>query len=151
MCPTHDWNAKSQDRIETVGFCECLAGKAFPQDTRETFCFGELSYLIHTICTHTIYTHRCWGVLLRENSSHKPWELEIVIPIILYTIHCGFSSTPTSLYPYPWEVDSPNTFHTLLEWKSEVLVLLGSIGRSQALADAIGRIVGSGELDKTRF
>ena len=34
---------------------------------------------------------------------------------------------------------------------SEVLVLLGSIGRSQALADAIGRIVGSGELDKTRF
>ena len=30
-------------------------------------------------------------------------------------------------------------------------MLLGSIGRSQALADAIGRIVGSGELDKTRF
>ena len=34
---------------------------------------------------------------------------------------------------------------------SEILVLLGSMGRSQALADAIGRIVGSGELDKTQF
>ena len=34
---------------------------------------------------------------------------------------------------------------------SGVLVLLGSIGRSQALADAIRRIARSGELDKTRF
>ena len=34
---------------------------------------------------------------------------------------------------------------------SEDLVLLESIGRSQALVDAIGRIVGSGELDKTWF
>ena len=34
---------------------------------------------------------------------------------------------------------------------SEVLVLLGSIGRSQALADAIGHIEGSDNLDKTRF
>jgi len=30
-------------------------------------------------------------------------------------------------------------------------MLLGSIGSSQVLADAIGRIAGSGELDKTRF
>ena len=34
---------------------------------------------------------------------------------------------------------------------SEVLVLLGSIGRSQALADAIEQIAGSEKLDKTRF
>ena len=34
---------------------------------------------------------------------------------------------------------------------SEVLVLLGSIGRSQALADAIGCIAGFEELDKTQF
>ena len=118
MCPAHDWNAKSQDRMETTGFCECIAGKAFSRDTRKTFYFTEFSYLIHTFYTHTIYTpitHICWGVLLRENPSHKPWELEIVIPIILYTIHCGFSSTPTSQFPYPWEVDSPNTYHTLSE------------------------------------
>ena len=34
---------------------------------------------------------------------------------------------------------------------SEVLVLLGSIGRSQASADAIGHIAGSGEPNKTWF
>ena len=34
---------------------------------------------------------------------------------------------------------------------SEILVLLGSIEKSQALADAIGRIARFGKLDKTRF
>ena len=34
---------------------------------------------------------------------------------------------------------------------SEVLVLLGSIERSQTLVDAIGRIAALGEVDKTRF
>ena len=115
MCPAHDWDAKSQDRMETTGFCKYLAGKAFPRDTGKTFCFARLSFLIHSILTHTIYTpitHICWGVLLKENPNHKPWELEIVIRTILYTITCGFSSTPTSQFPYIWEVDSPNTYHT---------------------------------------
>ena len=49
--------ARSQDRIVTAGFRECLTGKAFPRDTRETFFFVNLSYLIYTISTHTIYTH----------------------------------------------------------------------------------------------
>ena len=118
MCFAHDWNAKSQNRMETAVFRECLVGKAFLRNTRETFCFARLSFLIHTFCTYTIYTHithKCWGVLLRENPSHKPWELEIVIPIILYTIAYGFSSTPTSLFPHHWKVDSPNTYHTLSE------------------------------------
>ena len=78
--------------METAGFRECLVGKAFSQDTRKTFCFAELSYLIHTFFTHTIYTpitHKCWGVLQSENPSHNPWELEIVIPTFLYVIHCG--------------------------------------------------------------
>ena len=81
-------------QMVTAGFCKCLASKTFPWDTRKTFCFGNLSYLIHLVYTHTIYTHIthiCWGVLFqRENPSHNLWELEIVIPTILYTIHCGF-------------------------------------------------------------
>ena len=52
---------------------------------------------------------------MRENPSHKPRELEIVILTILYTITWGFSLTPTSPFPYTWEVDSPNTYHTLSE------------------------------------
>ena len=101
--------------MEIASFCECLVGKAFSRDTRETLYFAELSYLIHTFFTHTIYTpitHKCWRVLLRENPSHNPWELEIIILIFLYTIYCGFSSTPTSSFLYPWEVDSPNTYYT---------------------------------------
>ena len=114
--------------MKTTDFCECLAGKAFPQDTCKTFCFVELSYLIHTFCTHTIYsliTHICWGVLLRENLNHKPSELEIFIPTILYTIHYGFSSTPTSPFPYSWGVDSPNTYHIL----SKCQVRFGTAGK----------------------
>ena len=118
MCPANNWNVNSQDRIETASFRECLASKAFLWDTHETVYFAILSYLLHYILTHTIYTiitNRCWGVLLRENPSHKLWELEIVIPTILYTIACGFSSTSTSPFPYHWEVDGPNTYHTLSE------------------------------------
>ena len=80
--------------METAGFCKCFTSKAFPWDTCEMFYFAKLSFFIHTICTYTIYTyitHRCWRVLLRKNPSHKHWELEIVIPTILYTITCGFS------------------------------------------------------------
>ena len=118
MCLAHDWNVKSQDRMETADFREYLTGKAFSRDTRETFCFARLSFLIHIFCAYTIYiliAHRCLGLLLRENPCHKSWELEIFIPKILYTNTWGFSSTPTSPFPYHWEVDSLNTYHTLLE------------------------------------
>ena len=71
--------------METTVSYEYLASKAFPRDTRETFYFINLYYLIQTF-----YTHKCWGVLLRENPSQTPWELEIIIPIYLYTYACGF-------------------------------------------------------------
>ena len=115
---------------------EYFAVKAFPRDTRETFCSARLYYLIHTFYTHTIYTHithKWWREPLRENPSKNTWELEIVIPTILYTFVCGIFSSPTSPFPYHWEVDSPNTYHTFSEcWVlSDHLVLLGSIGRCQ--------------------
>ena len=84
---------KESVQMETAVFCEYLVGKTFLRDTRETFCSAKLYYLIHTFCTHTIYTHithKCWGVLLRENPSQTPWELEIIIPIYLYTYARGF-------------------------------------------------------------
>ena len=148
------WNAKSQERMETARFCECLAGKAFPRDTREMVSFAILSYLLHYILTHTIYAiiiHRCWGVLLRENSIHKPWELEIVILTILYT-NCLWiflnSYLSISIPLRGWYFKHlPHPFRVF----SEVLVLLGSIRRSQTFADVIERIAGSGELDKIRF
>ena len=66
-------------QMVTAGFHECLVGKAFPRDTRETFCFVNLSYLIHQVFTHTIYTHITHifrGVLFREKTLAITLESE---------------------------------------------------------------------------
>ena len=104
--------------MEIVVSRKYLAGKAFSRDTYETFCYARLYYLIHTFCAHTIYTHitdKWWRGLLRENPCKNTWELEIVIPTILYTFVYGISLSPTSPFPYHWEVDSINTYHTFWE------------------------------------
>ena len=43
---------------------------------------------LHYIYHH--YPHIETSAFQRKNSSHNPWELEIVILTILYTILCGF-------------------------------------------------------------
>ena len=63
----------------TVGFHECLAGKVFPQNTRKTFCFANLLYLIHQVSTHTIYphiTHILRGVFFRGKTLATILESE---------------------------------------------------------------------------
>ena len=58
-------------QMVTAGFRNCLTGKAFQQDTCKTFCFANLSYLIHLVSTHTIYTHITHilkGVLFRKKT-----------------------------------------------------------------------------------
>ena len=42
-------------RVIRTSFREYFAGKAFPRDTRETFCFTILAYLLHHVFTYTIY------------------------------------------------------------------------------------------------
>ena len=141
-------------QMEIAVFRGYLAGKAFPRNTHERFCFARLFYLIHIFCTHTIYTnitHRCWGVLQRENPSHKPWELEIVIPTFLYTIACGFSLTPTSPFPYHWEFDSPNTYHTLSEYSVRFWYCWKALEEAKDGRCNMELVAGSGELDKTWF
>ena len=62
---------KESWQMVTTGFRKHFAGKAFPRDIRETFCFTNLSYLIHQVSTHTIYTHITHilrGVLFREKT-----------------------------------------------------------------------------------
>ena len=44
-------------RVMTTGFRKYFVGKTFPRNTRETFYFATLAYLLHYIFTHTIYTH----------------------------------------------------------------------------------------------
>ena len=70
---------KESWQMVTTGFRECLAGKAFSRDIRETFYFANLSYLIHPVPNCTIYahiTHRCWGVLFRKKTLAKTLESE---------------------------------------------------------------------------
>ena len=125
---------KESVQMETAVSHEYLAGKAFLQDTRETFCSAKLYYLIHTFCTYTIYTHithKWCRELLRENPSQNTWELEIVIPTILYTFVSGISSSPTSPFPYHWEVNSQNNYHTFWECPVRFWCCWGNIGRSQ--------------------
>ena len=43
-------------RLMIAGFHEYFEGKAIPQDTRETFYFAILTYLLHHVFSHTIYT-----------------------------------------------------------------------------------------------
>ena len=139
--------------METVVFREWLAGKAFPRDTRKTFGLSSLSFLIHTSCAYIIYTHithRCWGVLLKENPSHKPWELEIVIPTYLYTFTCGFSSTPTSPFPYHWEIDSPNIYQTLSECSVGIWCYWEALEEAKDGRCNMELVAGFGELDKTK-
>ena len=140
--------------METAVSHEYLVGNAFPRDTRETFCFAKLCYLIRTFCTYTIYTHithKSWGVLLRKNPNHKPWELKIVIPTILYTFTCGFSSTPTSPFPYHWKVDSPNTYHTLLEYSVRFWCCWEVLEKAKDGRCNMELVARSEELDKTQF
>ena len=63
----------------TASFHECLVGKAFLRDTHETFCFANLSYLIHQVFTHNIYTHSTHilrGVLFRGKTLATILESE---------------------------------------------------------------------------
>ena len=141
-------------QMETAVSREYLTGKAFPRDTREIFYSANLYYLIHTFCTYTIYTHithKCDGELLRGNPSKNTWELEIVIPTILYTFVCGISSSPTSPFLYYWEVNSPNTYHTIWECPVRFWYCWETLEEAKDGKCNMELVVGSRKLDKTRF
>ena len=95
MCPAHDWNAKSHDRwwqlvfvsVSQVGpSCEIL--------TKHFFFFCQLVIFdtpgLYPPYIYPHYSHIEGSAFQRENLSHYPWDWEIVILSILYTIYCGF-------------------------------------------------------------
>ena len=80
----------------------------------------------------------------RSEPRALPTALELIIA-------CGFSSTPTSPFPYHWEVDSPNTYHTLLECQVIVWWCWEVLEEAKDGRCNMELVAGSGELDKTRF
>ena len=153
-CALHMIGMRRVSTDETTVSREYLAGKAFPRDTRKTFCSARLYYLIHTFCIHTIYTHithKWWWEPLRENPSKNTWELEIVLPTILYTFVCEISLFPTSPFPYHWEIDSANTYHTISEFQVIIWYCWEALEETKDGRCNMELVAGSGELDKTRF
>ena len=138
MCLAHDWNTKSYDRWWQLVFTSVSQVLLVRYPRIILFCQFVIS---DTPCPYPHYryhiTHICWGVLQRENPIHYPWEWEIVIPTILYTIHCGFFSTSTSPFPNSWEVDSPNTYHTHPECKVRFWCCWEALEEAICLVDAI--------------
>ena len=53
-------------RVLTGSFRKYFVGKAFLQNTHETFCFAILAYLLHHVFTHI--THILEGVLFWEKT-----------------------------------------------------------------------------------
>ena len=88
---------------------------------------------------------------LRENPSQTTWELEIVIPTILYTFVLGIFLSPTSQFPYHWEVDGLNTYHTIWECQVRFRSYWEALEEAKDGRCNMELVVGSGELDKTRF
>ena len=90
MCLTYDWNAKSYDRWWWLVF----ASVSRVRPSRKISVKHSVLLICHIWYTrflHTLYIPTYWKQCFqRENPSHNPWELEIVIPTILHTIHCGF-------------------------------------------------------------
>ena len=131
-------------QMVTTGFRKCLTSKTFPRDTRKTFCFAILSYLIHPISTHIIYTHIthiCWGVLFREKTltpNHKPLRVRDCHTHNSLHNPLWFSLTLTSPFPNPWEVDSSNTYHTQSECKVRFWCYWEVLEETIYLVDAIG-------------
>ena len=57
------------------------------------FVWKKDKVLYQILYPHYIYSHYLWIVrsaFQRENPSKYTWELEIVIPTIIYTFPCGF-------------------------------------------------------------
>ena len=105
---------------------------------------------VPTLLIPTLPKNEKWE-LLRENPSQITWELEIVILTIIYTFVLGISSSPTSPFPYHWEVDSSNTFHTL--WECQLIVWCCWEALEEAKDDRCNMelVAGFEELDKTQF
>ena len=119
--------------METVVSREYLAGKAFPRDTHETFCSASLYCLIHTFSTLIIYTHithKCEGESVRKPQLKHLRVRNCYTNNSLHICLWNFLISYLSI-SIPLRGQQPKHLPHLLRVSSEVLVLLGSIGRSQ--------------------
>ena len=78
-------------------------------------------HICSTMSSPTLYIPSLSTYCKECFSKRKPWHTHLRVRDCHTHNHLHnplwFSSTPTSPYPYPWEVDSSNTYHTQSECK----------------------------------
>ena len=141
MCSAHDWNAKSHDRWWQLVF----ASVSRVRPSREIPAKNSVLPICHIWYTRSLPTlyiptlSTYWEECFLER---KPY------PLLLRVRDCHthnslynplwFSSTPTSPFPNPWEVDSSNTYHTHPECKVRFWCCWKALEETICLVDAIG-------------
>ena len=90
-CRAHDKKLKGHARW-LVSWVSCDMGQ-LAKYLRNILFSKKLCLLYQILYPHYIYSHYqriVRSVFKRENPRKYTWELEIVIPTIIYTFHCGF-------------------------------------------------------------
>ena len=117
-CRAHDWKMKGCARLYV--FASISLVRPSHEGLAKLFVWRKI-IICFTMSLPTWYIPslptNCNECFLERNPYKYTWELEIVIPTIIYTFLCGFPQTPTSPSLDPWEVVSPNTYHTHIECK----------------------------------
>ena len=140
ICSTHDWNVKSHDRWWQLVFVSV----SWVRPSREIPTKHSVLLICHIwytkslptlyILTLPTYWEECF---LERKPSPLPLRVRDCHTHNLLHNPLWFSSTPTSPYPNPWEVDSPNTYHTHPECKVRFWCYWEALEEVICLVDAI--------------
>ena len=139
-------------------FRECLECKAFLRDSRETFYLEVFLSVTSLPFTHTIYTlitHKC----MKGYSKRKPLDRFSTThtPIFLRESYSSLVRNHCSLFSIPFHYHTlrgdlyPNTIHTFSECSECFWSCWEALEEAKDGRCNMELIVGSGELDKTRF
>ena len=153
MCPAHDWNAKSHYRWRQL----CLVSISQVRPSHET----PVRYSVLPNCTiwYTLSAPTLYIPTLLTNDKECFWEKTLANTLRVGNYHTHISlhiclwisSTPTSPFPYHWQVDSSNTYHTLSECQVIVWCCWEALEEAKDGRCNMELVAGFEELDKKRF
>ena len=153
MCRAHDWNSKSQYRWRQL----CFASILRVRPSRET----PAKHSVLPDCTiwYTLSVPALYIPILPTNDKECFWEKTLVkhleskrlsYPYIFTHKLVDFLNCYLSI-SYYWEVDSLKTYHTLSECQERFWYYWEALEEAKDGRCNIELVVGSKELDKTRF
>ena len=138
-------------------FRECLAGKAFPRDSRETICLEDfyvwLPYPSPILYILSLPTN-VREAILREKPyigflQHTPIFLRESYSSLVRN-HCSLFCIPHHYHTLRGDL-YPNTIHTFLECSECFWSCWEALEEAKDDRCNMKLVAGSGELDKTRF